>query len=235
MKAFTVNGNVTEGITISKRPYPNITICEGIIEENMFHQLHVIKHLKIIPLGLKDFSYTTEKINRASIIFTKERNTQLIVAERPYDRDGALVLISVAVGNIWSSGDIRIKPCPFRKETLNENEIVRPPSFLKEKRFSSCQQCKTDIAPNDKHPNRGHVIKHIPLLSDAKTQIISEETYPGIPDCFGRSDLKLVKLQPGAMIANFKKENPWDQVGRISFLLWDGKKIKHEIKKINLP
>jgi len=89
MKCYTiVDKEPVQWINIKEEPYPHIAIGEQGRG----------RKISRVGLGKRDFSPTPKKIEKASVIRTKEKGTLLVIAEKQQNDDRILVVLGIPMG-----------------------------------------------------------------------------------------------------------------------------------------
>ncbi|GAB7387377.1 hypothetical protein BSNK01_12130 [Bacillaceae bacterium] len=165
MKAFTVTSEgITKGLLWEKEPYPHVPIGEDGRGRKLYR----------FPVGRKFAEAIDRRIDRASVIKTREKGTLLLVEEKDQNDHRALVKLAVEAGYRggakWTSAAYRIEPCQLRGKTMSIYDVD-----LCERK---CYSCGTEVHKKALgeylHPEDGTVRVYEPLSSTPGVTILAE-------------------------------------------------------------
>jgi len=215
MKCFTVRTHeVIEGLGWEREPYPHVPIGEEGRGRKLVR----------FPIGRR-FAETLEeenRIERASVLKTKEKGTLLLVEERVDEQERILVHLAVEAGFRGGAGwYVRVEKYPcFKRGSI---------SYFMDK----CSFCGVEYV-QDKHPDEGET--DLVYLDDCEEiKILAHGICAqGMAGRMGNHSEWLIILPKDKVLKVIRSGRLYGDPSE-KILLWDGKDLKFDTEDVVFP
>jgi len=221
MKAFKVTKHgVYPGFSWESEPYPHIPIGEPGRGRELVR----------FPIASRfaESLDTAVRIERASVLKTKQKGTLLLVEERDSSDKRALVHLAVEAGYrggaAWTAGSKTTAPCPIRgKEVLNTGPYAETKDGKR-----VCGYCGIEVFPDEtkihiQHPDEG-IVYDYPLIEENVPNVtVLAKGYcaQGAAGRMGGHPEYLVILEPGTLL-RVERTGRLYGAPPVKYLYWDG-------------